>query len=173
MVEHLGKLDILCEQRRRRVAGARIDDPEIDNLAMDRQWAINVNGVVANIRAASKVLPEGGRIISVGSGVGTRAGFPGTADYAGTKAALIGYTTGVGRDLGPRKITVNVVQAGIMATDMLAGSEDKLPAGILDFHALGRIATVEEVAVGIVFLASPAASYVTGSDLDVNGGYLA
>jgi NAD(P)-dependent dehydrogenase (short-subunit alcohol dehydrogenase family) len=153
--------------------GRRIDDPEIDDSAMDRQWAINVSGVVANIRAASKILSEGGRIISVGSGVGTRAGFPGTADYAGTKAALIGYSKGVATDLGPRKITVNVVQAGIMATDMLAGSEDKLPAGILDLHALGRIATVAEVAAGIVFLASPVVRYVTGSVLDVNGGYLA
>ncbi|TAV98395.1 SDR family oxidoreductase [Rhizobium ruizarguesonis] len=173
VVERLGKLDILVNNAAVAWQGARIDDPAIDNSAMDRQWAINVNGVVANIRSASKVLPEGGRIISVGSGVGTRAGFPGTADYAGTKAALIGYSKGVARDLGPRKITVNVVQAGIMATDMLAGSEDKLPAGILDLHALGRIATVEEVAAGIVFLASPAASYVTGSVLDVNGGYLA
>ncbi|RWY80486.1 SDR family oxidoreductase [Rhizobium leguminosarum] len=173
VVERLGKLDILVNNAAVAWQGRKIDDPEIDNSAMDRQWAINVSGVVANIRAASRVLPEGGRIISVGSGVGTRAGFPGTADYAGTKAALIGYSKGVARDLGPRKITVNVVQAGIMATDMLAGSEDKLPAGILDLHALGRIATVEEVAAGIIFLASPAASYVTGSVLDVNGGYLA
>jgi NAD(P)-dependent dehydrogenase (short-subunit alcohol dehydrogenase family) len=59
-----------------------------------------------------------------------------------------------------------------MATDTLAGSEDKLPSGIRDLHALGRIATLEEVAAGIVFLASPAARYVTGSVLDVNGGYL-
>lgn len=173
VVDRLGKLDILVNNAAVAWQGRKIDDPEIDNSAMDRQWAINVSGVVANIRAASNVLPEGGRIISVGSGVGTRAGFPGTADYAGTKAALIGYSKGVARDLGPRKITVNVVQAGIMATDMLAGSEDKLPASILDLHALGRIATVEEVAAGIVFLASPAASYVTGSVLDVNGGYLA
>ncbi|ACS55849.1 short-chain dehydrogenase/reductase SDR [Rhizobium leguminosarum bv. trifolii WSM1325] len=173
VVERLGKLDILVNNAAVAWQGRKIDDPEIDNSAMDRQWAINVSGVVANIRAASRVLPEGGRIISVGSGVGTRAGFPGTADYAGTKAALIGYSKGVARDLGPRKITVNVVQAGIMATDMLAGSEDKLPAGILDLHALGRIATVEEVAAGIIFLASPSASYVTGSVLDVNGGYLA
>ncbi|KAA0695437.1 SDR family NAD(P)-dependent oxidoreductase [Neorhizobium sp. P12A] len=173
VIERLGKLDILVNNAAVAWQGRRIDDPEIDEAAMDRQWAINVAGVVANIRAASRVLPDGGRIVSVGSGVGTRAGFPGTADYAGSKAALIGYSKGVARDLGPRKITVNVVQAGIMATDMLAGSEEKLPAGILDLHALGRIATVEEVAAGIVFLASPAASYVTGSVLDVNGGYLA
>jgi len=173
VVQHFGRLDILVNNAAVAWQGKTIDDPEIDTAAMDRQWAINVAGVVANIRAASRVLPEGGRIISVGSGIGTRAGFPGTADYAGTKTALIGYSKGAARDLGPRKITVNVVQAGLMATDMAAGSAGVMPPSILDLHALGRIAQVEEVAAGIVFLASPAAAYVTGAVLDVSGGYLA
>jgi NAD(P)-dependent dehydrogenase (short-subunit alcohol dehydrogenase family) len=173
VVDHFGQIDILVNNAAVAWQGHRIDDPGIDNAAMDRQWAINLGGVVANIRAAAKHLPNGGRIISVGSGVGTRAGFPGTADYAGTKAAIAGYSRGVARDLGPRGITVNVVQAGIMATDMAAGSLEKLPASIIDLHALGRIATVEEVAAAIVFLASPGASYLTGTILDVNGGYLA
>jgi 3-oxoacyl-[acyl-carrier protein] reductase len=59
---------------------------------MDCQWAINATGVVANIRAAVKVLREGGRVISIGSGVATRAGFAGLADYAATKAAIVGYS---------------------------------------------------------------------------------
>jgi NAD(P)-dependent dehydrogenase (short-subunit alcohol dehydrogenase family) len=173
VVDHFGKIDILVNNAAVAWQGKAIDDPEIDNAAMDEQWTINLLGVVANIRAAAKYLPEGGRIISVGSGLGTRAGFPGTADYAGTKAALIGYSKGVARDLGRRKITVNVVQAGIMATDMAAGSADKLPPGLLDLHALGRVGLVQEVAAGIVFLATPAASYITGAVLDMNGGYLA
>jgi NAD(P)-dependent dehydrogenase (short-subunit alcohol dehydrogenase family) len=173
VIDHFSKIDILVNNAAVAWQGKTIDDPEIDNAAMDRQWAINVGGVVANIRAAAKYLPDGGRIISIGSGVGTRAGFPGTADYAGTKAALIGYSKGVARDLGPRSITVNVVQAGIMATDMAAASADKLPPGLLSLHALGRAGRVEEVAAGIVFLASPAASYISGAVLDMNGGYLA
>jgi NAD(P)-dependent dehydrogenase (short-subunit alcohol dehydrogenase family) len=173
VVDHFGKIDILVNNAAVAWQGKTIDDPEIDNAAMDLQWAINCAGVIANIRAAAKYLPEGGRIISVGSGVGTRAGFPGTADYAGTKAALIGYSKGVARDLGRRKITVNVVQAGLMATDMAAGSADKLPPGLLQLHALGRVGQVEEVAAGIVFLATPAASFITGAVLDMNGGYLA
>jgi NAD(P)-dependent dehydrogenase (short-subunit alcohol dehydrogenase family) len=173
VVDHFGKIDILVNNAAVAWQGKTLDDPEIDNAAMDRQWAINLGGVVANIRAAAKHLPDGGRIISIGSGVGSRAGFPGTADYAGTKAAIAGYSRGAARDLGRRGITVNVVQAGIMATDMAAGSLEQLPASIIDLHAIPRIATVEEVAAGVVFLASPAASYLTGSILDVNGGYLA
>ena len=172
-VGQLGRIDILVNNAAVAWQGPTLDDPAIDDAAMDRQWQINVMGVVANIRAASKHLPAGGRIISIGSGVGSRAGFPGTADYAGTKAAIVGYSRGAARDLGRRAITVNVVQAGIMATDMAAGAADKLPAGILDLHALGRIATVEEVAAAVVFLATPAASYITGSVIDANGGYLA
>jgi NAD(P)-dependent dehydrogenase (short-subunit alcohol dehydrogenase family) len=90
----------------------------IDNAAMDRQCSINTLGVIANIRAASKVLPDGARIISVGSGLGTRVALPGTADYAASKAAVVGYSRGAVRDLGRRNITVNVVQAGLMDIDM-------------------------------------------------------
>lgn len=122
---------------------------------MDRQWKINVAGFVANIQAAVKHLPEGGRIVSEGLGLGTRAGLPGTADYAATQAPVIGYSKGSARDLGLRNVTVNVVQAGLMATDMAAASKDGLPTGLMDIHAIRRIATLEEVAAGILFLAGP------------------
>ncbi|HWM41677.1 MAG TPA: SDR family oxidoreductase [Burkholderiales bacterium] len=173
VLEHFGHIDILVNNAAVAWQGKTLDDPAIDNIAMDRQWVINVAGVVANIRAAAKHLPEGGRIISVGSGLGTRAGFPGTADYAATKAAIIGYSKGAARDLGPRNITVNVVQAGVMETDMAAASAAKLPPGLMGVHAIQRPARVEEVAAGILFLAGPSAGYITGSVLDVNGGYLA
>lgn len=171
VVKAFGKLDILVNNAAIAVQGKAIDDPEIDNGAMDRQWAINAAGVIANVRAAVKVLPEGGRIISVGSGLGTRVLFPGTTDYAASKAAIVGYTRGAARDLGPRNITVNVVQAGIMETDMAAGSLDKLPPIIMESRAIQRFAKVEEVAAAIVFLAGPDAGYITGSIIDVNGGY--
>ena len=174
VVEHFGRLDILVNNAAVAWQGKTLDDPEIDNAAMDRQWAINVAGVVANIRAASKHLPDGGRIISIGSGLGTRAGFAGTADYTATKAAIVGYSKGAAHDLGRRNITVNVVQAGIMATDMSAAAlAGGIPPGLMDAHAVRRIATVEEVAAGVVYLAGPNAGYITGSVLDINGGYLA
>jgi len=173
VVAHFGRLDILVNNAALAIQGKRIDDPGIDNAALDRQWRVNVLGVVATIRAAAPVLTDGGRIISVGSGLGTRVGFAGTTDYAATKAAIIGYSRGAARDLGPRSITVNVVQPGVMATDMAAGSAGGLPASFMDTHAIGRIATVEEVAAAIVFLAGPDAGYITGSVMDVNGGFTA
>ena len=173
VVEALGKLDILVNNAAVAWQGKTIDDPEIDNAAMDRQWAINTFGVISNIRAAAKVLPDGGRIISVGSGLGSRVAFPGTADYAATKAAVLGYTKGAARDLGRRNITVNVVQAGMMDTDMAAASKDKLPPIIMESHAIHRYAKVEEVAAAIIFLAGPDAGFITGSVIDVNGGFVA
>lgn len=176
VVEKLGKLDILVNNAAIALQGKTIDDPEIDNGAMDRQWAVNTMGVIAAIRAAVKVLPEGGRIISVGSGVGTRIAFPGLADYAATKAAIVGYSKGAARDLGPRNITVNVVQAGVMDTDMAAsvlGSVEHLPPAFEQAHAMPRVAALSEVAAAIVFLAGPDAGFITGSIIDVNGGFTA
>ncbi|MFT4119178.1 SDR family NAD(P)-dependent oxidoreductase [Bradyrhizobium sp.] len=173
VVDKLGKLDILVNNAAVAWQGKTIDDPEIDNAAMDRQWAINTFGVIANIRAAAKVLPDGGRIISIGSGLGTRIAFPGTTDYAASKAAIVGYTKGAARDLGRRNITVNVVQAGMMDTDMAAGSKGKLPPIITESHAIHRFAELSEVAGAVVFLAGPHGGFTTGSVIDVNGGFTA
>ncbi|WP_312947640.1 SDR family oxidoreductase [Superficieibacter sp.] len=173
VTDTLGRLDILVNNAAVAWQGKTIDAPDIDNAAMDRQWAINTLGVIANIRAAVKVLPDGGRIISVGSGLGSRIGFPGTTDYAASKAAVVGYSKGAARDLGARNITVNVVQAGIMDTDMAAASKDNLPPIVLASHAIQRFATVEEVAAAIVYLAGPDAGFITGSVLNVDGGFTA
>jgi 3-oxoacyl-[acyl-carrier protein] reductase len=171
VVDRFGRLDILVNNAAVAYQGKTIDDPDIDNAMMDRQWAINVHGVIANIRAAAKILPEGGRIITIGSGVATRVGFAGAADYAGTKAAVAGYSRGAARDLAPRKITVNVVAAGLMDTDMAA--EADVAEMLFSTLAIQRFARLEEVAAGVLFLASPAASYVTGAVLNVEGGYSA
>jgi NAD(P)-dependent dehydrogenase (short-subunit alcohol dehydrogenase family) len=172
VIAQLGRLDILVNNAGIAVPGKRIDEADVDNVALDRQWTINTLGVVANIRAAAKVLPDGGRIISIGSGLGSRVLFPGTADYAASKAAIVGYSKGAARDLGPRNITVNVVQAGIMPTDMAAASADQIPEAVLDMHPIRRIATLEEVAASVIYLAGPNAGYITGSIIDVSGGVL-
>lgn len=173
VVDTFGRLDILVNNAAIALQGKTIDDPEIDNAEMDRQWAVNTFGVIANIRAAAKILPDGGRIISVGSGLGSRVAFPGTADYAATKAAIVGYSKGAARDLGARNITVNVVQAGLMATEMAAQSTDQLPPLVLESHAIRRFAELDEVAAAIVFLAGPQAAFITGAVIDVNGGFTA
>ena len=178
-VEQFGGLDILVNNAAIALQGKTIDDPGIDNAALDRQWAINTLGVIANIRAAARVLAEGGRIISIGSGVGTRFAFPGMTDYAASKAAIVAYSKGAARDLGARNITVNVVQPGVMDTDMAAsalgatGPVEELPPGFKETHAIQRVAKLSEVAAAVVFLAGPDAGYITGSVLDVNGGYTA
>ncbi len=171
VVATFGRLDILVNNAAIAVQGKRVDDPELDADGLDRQWQINVLGAVATTRAAAPKLSDGGRIVFIGSGLGSRVAFPGVADYAGTKAAIVGYAKGVGRDLGPRNITVNVVQPGIMPTDMAAAAARNLPESVMDLHAIRRIATLEEVAAAVCFLAGPDAGYISGGVLDVSGGF--
>lgn len=170
VVAHFGKLDILVNNAAIAVQGKTVDDPDLDTVNLDRQWQVNVMGPVATTRAAAQVLPNGGRIIFIGSLLGTRVPFPGVADYSGTKAAIAGYARGVARDLGPKNITVNVVQPGIMPTDMAADVRDNLPPVVMDLHPIRRIATLEEVSALVTFLAGPNGGYMSGGTIDVAGG---
>lgn len=172
VVAHFGKLDILVNNAAIVAKGQVLGDPNLDSTPLDRQWQVNVLGAIATTRAAAPLLSNGGRIIFIGSLNGTRSIFPGVADYAGTKAAINGYAKGAARDLGPRNITVNVVQPGAMATDMMVEvmGDTHAPDAFLDLHPIRRIATVEEVSAVVCFLAGPSAGYMTGGIIDVAGG---
>ncbi|WP_033240879.1 SDR family NAD(P)-dependent oxidoreductase [Streptomyces albidoflavus] len=171
VVAHFGGLDILVNNAAISVEqGRTVDDPDADTAALDRMHATNYLGVIAVVRAASRVLRTGGRIITVSSGLGSRVGVPGVADYAATKSGIERYTMGVARDLGPRDITANVVEAGLMDSRMQPPNPDTLKA-LLSSLSLQRMGHPDEIAAAIAFLASPAASYVTGAVLDAHGGY--
>lgn len=171
VVEEFGHLDILVNNAGILVLG-NVDDPERDEARFARLMAVNLVGVATAVQAAARVMGEGGRIISVGSWFASQVGIAGLADYSATKAAIAGYTRGWARDLGPRGITVNVVQPGAIETDMNPVG-NLLMASLVPTIALGRYGQPEEVAATIVFLASPAASYITGATLTIDGGMLA
>ena len=169
VAKRFGRLDILVNNAGVFVTGA-VDDPSGDVARFDRQFAVNVGGVAAAVRAAAKVMGRDGRIITVGSCLGDHVPFPGLADYSATKAAVAGYTRGWARDLGPKGITVNTVQPGPIDTDMNPADGD-FAAAQKATTALGRYGRPEEVAAAIAFLAGPDASYITGTTLDVDGGF--
>jgi 3-oxoacyl-[acyl-carrier protein] reductase len=171
VVEHFGHLDILVNNAAILVLGD-VNDPEREEARFARLMAVNLAGVATTVQAAARVMGEGGRIISVGSWFASRVGMVGLADYSATKAAIAGYSRGWARDLGPRGITVNVVQPGAIDTDMNP-ADSPYSASLVPTIALGRYGRSEEVAAAIVFLASPAASYITGTSFTVDGGLLA
>ena len=166
-----GRLDILVNNAGLSLSGV-VGDPAADLLAFDRQFAINVKGVATAVRAAVPLLADGGRIISIGTVFATRSPLPGWGDYSASKAAVAAYTRAWARDLGPRGITVNVVQPGPINTEM--NPETSGHASILSqMTALGRYGQPAEIAGAVSFLAGPDAGYITGATLDVDGGLLA
>jgi len=168
VVQQFGRLDILVNN-----AGVFAMAPVHDranNLAeLDRMFAVNVGGVASAVRAAAPLMGDGGRIISIGSVAGDSSPWAGFADYSATKGAVAAYTRGWARDLGSRGITVNNVAPGPIETDMAPAEGDTLIAGT----ALGRFGQPEEVAALVAFLAGPAAGYITGATLTVDGGFSA
>jgi|TARA_R110001583_G_scaffold194730_1_gene366727 NAD(P)-dependent dehydrogenase (short-subunit alcohol dehydrogenase family) len=168
---HFGRLDILVNAAFIAVCG-QVDNPDADLNGIKRQQNVNFCATTHTIRTAAPLMPNGGRIITLGSCLCAHAGASGLADFTATQAAMVGYTRGAARDLAPRNITINVVQSGFVNDDLLDPLA-QYPTPIQTAVPLGRPAMPEEVAAAISFLASPAASYITGTVINVDGGYSA
>lgn len=144
---------------------------EFSLFDFDQMVAVNVRAVFVAIQAALSHMPDNGRIITIGSVTGDRIGFSGSSVYGMTKAAVASLTRGLARDLGPRGITVNTIQPGPVETDM--NPDENIRAMVRPLIALGRMGKDTEIASLAAYLASPESSFVTGSALTVDGGYLA
>lgn len=168
-VAALGGLDILINSAAIGLSGMIAD---IDLGAYQAMMDVNVRAPVLFAKAVIPHLSEGGRIISIGSGLGEKVPFPGVTAYAMSKAALTSFTRGLSRELGPNGVTVNLVQPG--STDTDANPADGEGAEFQrSLTSLGRFGQPHEVANAVVFLASPAASAITGAVLNVDSGALA
>lgn len=134
-------------------------------------WQVNVAAAFALTRSALRRMlrARAGRIVMMSSVVGLH-GNAGQANYAASKAALVGMTKSIAREVGKRGITANVVAPGFIGTAMTAAVDT---SGLIDRVPAGRLGTVDEVAAAVRFLCSPAAAYVNGSVLQVDGGLFA
>ncbi|MES2172787.1 MAG: SDR family oxidoreductase [Pseudomonadota bacterium] len=162
-----GPLDILVVN-----AGAAIlgDPLEQDADAIDRMIDLNVRAPYHAAVEAARRMPDGGRIIVIGSVNGDRMPFEGGAAYALTKSALQGMARGLARDFGARGITVNIIQPGPTDTDM--NPADGPMSGLMHgFMAIKRHATGEEIAGLAAYLAGPEAGIITGAMHTIDGGF--
>ncbi len=149
-----------------------------DNLAMrmkDEDWDAvidaNLKGVFRMSRAVMRPMMKQryGRIINITSVVGA-SGNPGQANYAAAKAGVAGMTRALARELGSRKITVNCIAPGFIATDMTAVLSQEQQHALQTQIPLGHLGQPADIAHAVIYLASPQAAYVTGQELHVNGG---
>ncbi|GIF04756.1 SDR family NAD(P)-dependent oxidoreductase [Actinoplanes siamensis] len=166
-VGELGRLDILVNN-----AGAFLLGP-IEQLSLkdfEQTVAVNVRAPFVASQAAVRHMSAGGRIINIGSNMAQRAVFPGFSLYAMSKTALTGLTKALGRELGGRAITVNLVNPGPTDTELNPAGGPNADT-INGFTALGHYAMPADVAATVAFLAGPGGSYITGATVNVDGGF--
>jgi 3-oxoacyl-[acyl-carrier protein] reductase len=145
---------------------ARMKDEEWDDIQ-----ATNLRSVFVLSRAVLRGMMKAraGRIVNVSSVVGF-TGNPGQTNYAAAKAGMVGFSKSLAREVGSRNITVNCVAPGFIETDMTRALADEQVKKLVENVPLGRLGRVDDIAQAVLFLCSPAAGYITGSTIHVNGG---
>ncbi len=166
-VRESGPLDVLVVNSGFAIFGDALDqDPD----EIDRLFQVNVHAPYHASVEAARRMPEGGRIVVIGSVNGDRMPVPGMASYALSKSALQGLARGLARDFGPRGITINIVQPGPIDTD--ANPADGPMRDLMhSFMALKRHGRPEEVAAMVAWLTGPEAGFVTGAMHTIDGAF--
>lgn len=165
-VKELGGLDILVNNAGiLRVGGLKDNSLEDIDALLD----VNVRSPIVASQTALAHLPKGGRIITIGSYFADRVPAPVLTVYSASKSAMVAFTKGLARELGPQEITVNLVQPGSIDTDMNP-AHGPFGDALRQFMALGHYGKPDDIANAVAFLASPKAQYITGSTLTVDGG---
>jgi NAD(P)-dependent dehydrogenase (short-subunit alcohol dehydrogenase family) len=165
-VRELGGLDILVNNAGILRVGGLKDNSIAD---IDALLDVNVRSPIVASKAALAHLGKGGRIITIGSYFADRVPAPVLTVYSATKSALVAFTKGLARELGPQEITVNLVQPGSIDTDMNP-AHGPFGDALRQFMALGHYGKPDDIANAVAFLASEKAKYITGTALTVDGG---
>ena len=164
-----GKIDILVNNAGLLALGPIAEFPADD---FEKALSVNVRSVFTATQEAVRNMPDGGRIITIGSVNSERMPFQGGSVYALTKGAVASFTKGLARDLGERKITVNNIQPGPVDTEANPASGPFADA-LLGLMAVKRYGHADEIAAMVAYLAGPEAGYITGASLLIDGGFAA
>jgi 3-oxoacyl-[acyl-carrier protein] reductase len=157
------------------VNNAGITRDQILMRMKDEDWNLILDTNLSSVYRTSKAVMRGmmkarkGRIINIASVIGL-TGNAGQANYAAAKAGIIAFSKSLAKEIGSRGITVNVVAPGFIQTDMTGTLPEEAKQALMGQIALGRLGSPSDIAEAVAFLAGPAAAYITGETLNVNGG---
>jgi NAD(P)-dependent dehydrogenase (short-subunit alcohol dehydrogenase family) len=169
VVDELGSLDVLVNAAG--ISGKSLRTSDVPDDEWERVFAVNAHGTFWFCRAATRVMAERGygRIVNVASIAG-KEGNPMAAAYAGSKAAVIGFTKSIGKDLAGTGVLVNSIAPAVIETPMLGGMSQEHIDYMVERIPLGRLGSTDEVAALICWLASEEMSFSTGACFDISGG---